>query len=89
MVSDLSFAVYARRVGVYLTRMDPRCRPLKKSIHTPKLRPELPHPQILCMLMTIPDRYNKANASPILKVFLSRIDDVIARVSSNRPLAKP
>ena len=33
--------------------------------------------------------YNKANASPILKVFLSRIDDVIARVSSNRPLAKP
>jgi len=33
--------------------------------------------------------YNKANASPILKVFLSRIDDLIARLSSNRPLAKP
>ena len=33
--------------------------------------------------------YNKANASPILKVFLSRIDDLIARVSSNRPETKP
>jgi LysR family transcriptional regulator, hca operon transcriptional activator len=33
--------------------------------------------------------YNKANASPILKLFLSRLDDLIARVSSNRPAAKP
>jgi len=33
--------------------------------------------------------YNKANASPILKLFLSILDDLIARVSSNRPLAKP
>lgn len=33
--------------------------------------------------------YNKANASPILKVFLSRIDDLIARVSANRPAEKP
>jgi LysR family hca operon transcriptional activator len=33
--------------------------------------------------------YNKANTSPILKLFLSRIDDLIARVSSNRPAAKP
>ena len=33
--------------------------------------------------------YNKMNTSPILKLFLSRIDDLIARVSSNRPLAKP
>src|SRR5271170_3180992 len=29
--------------------------------------------------------YNKANTSPILKVFMSRIDDLIARVSSSRP----
>jgi LysR family hca operon transcriptional activator len=33
--------------------------------------------------------YNKANASPILKLFLSRIDELIARVSSNRPTVKP
>jgi LysR family hca operon transcriptional activator len=33
--------------------------------------------------------YNKANASPVLKLFLSRIDDLIARVSSNRPALKP
>jgi LysR family hca operon transcriptional activator len=33
--------------------------------------------------------YNKANASPILKLFPSRIDDLIARVSSNRPAVKP
>jgi len=33
--------------------------------------------------------YNKANTSPILKLFLSRIDDLIARVSSNRPATKP
>jgi LysR family hca operon transcriptional activator len=32
--------------------------------------------------------YNKANTSPILKLFLSRIDVVIARVSNNRPPAK-
>ncbi len=29
--------------------------------------------------------YNKANTSPVLKLFLSRTDDLIARVSSNRP----
>ena len=29
--------------------------------------------------------YNKANASPILKLLLSRVDDLIERVSSNRP----
>jgi LysR family transcriptional regulator, hca operon transcriptional activator len=33
--------------------------------------------------------YNKANAAPIPKLFLSRIDDLIARVSSNRPTVKP
>jgi len=33
--------------------------------------------------------YNKANTSPILKLFLSRIDDLIARVSSHHPTAKP
>jgi LysR family transcriptional regulator, hca operon transcriptional activator len=33
--------------------------------------------------------YNKANTSPILKVFMSRIDDLIARVSSSRPTVKP
>jgi LysR family hca operon transcriptional activator len=33
--------------------------------------------------------YSKLNTSPILKLFLSRIDDLIARVSSNRPAAKP
>jgi LysR family transcriptional regulator, hca operon transcriptional activator len=33
--------------------------------------------------------YNKANTSPILKLFLSRIDDLIARVSSHHPAAKP
>ena len=33
--------------------------------------------------------YNKANTSPILKLFLSRIDDLIARVSSNHSAAKP
>jgi len=33
--------------------------------------------------------YNKANTSSILKLFLSRIDDLIARVSSNRPATKP
>src|SRR6266852_2188493 len=33
--------------------------------------------------------YNKANASPILKLFLSRIDDLIARVSTHHPAAKP
>ena len=33
--------------------------------------------------------YNKANTSSILKLFLSRIDDLIARVSSNRPAVKP
>jgi LysR family hca operon transcriptional activator len=33
--------------------------------------------------------HNKLNTSPILKLFLSRIDDLIARVSSNRPVAKP
>ena len=33
--------------------------------------------------------YNNANASPILKLFLSRIDDLIAQVSSNRPRVKP
>jgi LysR family transcriptional regulator, hca operon transcriptional activator len=33
--------------------------------------------------------YNKTNTSPILKLFFSRIDDLIARVSSNRPAAKP
>jgi LysR family hca operon transcriptional activator len=33
--------------------------------------------------------YNEANASPILKLFLSRIDDLIARVSTNRPAVKP
>ena len=32
--------------------------------------------------------YNKANTSPLLKLFLSRIDDLIARVSSNRPATK-
>jgi LysR family transcriptional regulator, hca operon transcriptional activator len=32
---------------------------------------------------------NKANTSPILKLFLSRIDDLIARVSSYRPAARP
>ena len=29
--------------------------------------------------------YNKANRSPILKLFLSRIDDLIARVSNHGP----
>src|SRR5579863_10283234 len=33
--------------------------------------------------------HNKANTSPILKLVLSRVDDLIARVSSNRPAAKP
>jgi LysR family hca operon transcriptional activator len=33
--------------------------------------------------------YNKTNLSPILKLFLSRLDDLIARVSSNRPATKP
>ena len=33
--------------------------------------------------------YNKANTSPILKLFLSRIDDLIARVSSYRPAVRP
>ncbi len=33
--------------------------------------------------------YNKANTSSILKLFLSRIDDLIARVSSHHPAAKP
>ena len=33
--------------------------------------------------------YNKANTSPILDLFLSRIDDLIARVSSTRPAAQP
>jgi hypothetical protein len=33
--------------------------------------------------------YNKADTSPILKLFLSRIDDLIARVSSTRPATKP
>jgi LysR family transcriptional regulator, hca operon transcriptional activator len=33
--------------------------------------------------------YNKANTSPILNLFLSRIDDLIARVSSYHPAAKP
>jgi LysR family hca operon transcriptional activator len=33
--------------------------------------------------------YNKTNLSPILKLFLSRLDDLIARVSSNRPAIKP
>jgi LysR family hca operon transcriptional activator len=33
--------------------------------------------------------YNKTNMSPILKLFLSRLDDLIARVSNNRPAAKP
>ena len=30
--------------------------------------------------------YNKANTSPILKLFLSRLDDLIARVSSHHPV---
>jgi LysR family hca operon transcriptional activator len=33
--------------------------------------------------------YNNANASPILTLFLSRIDDLIAGVSSSRPPVKP
>jgi LysR family transcriptional regulator, hca operon transcriptional activator len=33
--------------------------------------------------------YNKANTSPILKLFLSRIDDLIARVSSHHSAATP
>jgi LysR family hca operon transcriptional activator len=33
--------------------------------------------------------YHKANTSSILKLFLSRIDDLIARVSSNRPATQP
>ncbi len=33
--------------------------------------------------------YNKANTSPILKLFLSRIDDLIARVSSHHPVKAP
>jgi LysR family hca operon transcriptional activator len=33
--------------------------------------------------------YSKANASPTLKLFLSRIDDLIARVPGNRAAAKP
>lgn len=33
--------------------------------------------------------YNKANTSPILKLFLSRIDDLIARVSSSHQATKP
>ncbi|HEV2749972.1 MAG TPA: LysR family transcriptional regulator [Gemmatimonadales bacterium] len=33
--------------------------------------------------------YTNANASPILKLLLSRIDDLIARVSGNRPPVKP
>ena len=33
--------------------------------------------------------YNKSNTSPILKLFLSRLDDLIARVSSHHPAAKP
>jgi LysR family hca operon transcriptional activator len=33
--------------------------------------------------------YNKLNSSPILKLFLSRIDDLIARVSSARPATQP
>jgi LysR family hca operon transcriptional activator len=33
--------------------------------------------------------YNQANTSPILKLFLSRIDDLIARVSSHHSAAKP
>jgi LysR family hca operon transcriptional activator len=33
--------------------------------------------------------YNKLNTSPILKLFLSRIDDLIARVSSARPATQP
>ena len=28
--------------------------------------------------------YNKANRSPVLKLFLSRIDDLISRVADNR-----
>jgi hypothetical protein len=33
--------------------------------------------------------HNKANASPIPKLSLSRIDHLIARVSSKRPAVKP
>jgi LysR family transcriptional regulator, hca operon transcriptional activator len=33
--------------------------------------------------------YNKANTSPILKLFLSRIDDLIARVSSSHQAIRP
>jgi LysR family hca operon transcriptional activator len=30
--------------------------------------------------------YNKSNTSPILKLFLSRLDDLIVRVSSHHPV---
>ncbi len=33
--------------------------------------------------------HNRANSSPILKLFLSRLDDLIARVSSTRAAAQP
>jgi LysR family hca operon transcriptional activator len=33
--------------------------------------------------------YNSSNKSPILKLFLSRIDEMIARVSSHHPAIKP
>jgi LysR family hca operon transcriptional activator len=33
--------------------------------------------------------YNKANTSPILKLFLSRIDDLIARVSGSHQAIRP
>jgi LysR family hca operon transcriptional activator len=33
--------------------------------------------------------YHKANTSPILKLFLSRVDDLIARVSSSHQITKP
>jgi LysR family transcriptional regulator, hca operon transcriptional activator len=33
--------------------------------------------------------HNKANTSPILKLFLSGIDDLITRVASQHPTTKP
>jgi LysR family transcriptional regulator, hca operon transcriptional activator len=33
--------------------------------------------------------YHKANTSPILKLFLSRVDDLIAHVSIYHPAPKP
>jgi hypothetical protein len=49
--------VYARRVGVYPTRMDLGWRPLEESLYIANLRSDCPNPQILCMLVSIPDRY--------------------------------